>query len=428
MSRRDDVKGYVQIDATGRMIAVGAALRQDLAALAGVYTHLPSDSTLLHFQRIGTVPPLEEFRQPVVLQGDIAGFGSTVDVINFVHSAQLSGNLIFVQGDIRKSLAFKDGHVRNATSNRAEDRLGEILYRYGALSREQLDRAGEECRRIRRPLGNHLLDRGYITQADLYLNVRRQVEEIFYSVLLFKDGDFFFTRSPKEAVTGPMALSAQSLLMEGLRRIDEMAYFRERIPDDGMRLAARIDVEGAELGARERLVLRLLQKPRTVEQVTRACRFGDFETMKILFHLKQGGFIDMVEDEAEVPAESLEEERVGSETATMIDTFNTVFERIYQAISRHGQHQALQKGLETFLQFYGFVELFQGVSFIEGRLDKDKLLLNLGRTQMDNRLSFLSQALNELLFFEMFAAREWLERDEQQELQKVINQLFIDIG
>ncbi|MEZ4466660.1 MAG: hypothetical protein R3F60_22605 [bacterium] len=47
---------------------------------------------------------------------------------------------------------------------------------------------------------------------------------------------------------------------------------------------------------------------------------------------------------------------------------------------------------------------------------------------MDNRLSFLSQALNELLFFEMFAAREWLERDEQQELQKVINQLFIDIG
>jgi hypothetical protein len=40
----------------------------------------------------------------------------------------------------------------------------------------------------------------------------------------------------------------------------------------------------------------------------------------------------------------------------------------------------------------------------------------------------LSQALNELLFFEMFAAREWLERDEQQELQRIINQLFIDIG
>ena len=35
---------------------------------------------------------------------------------------------------------------------------------------------------------------------------------------------------------------------------------------------------------------------------------------------------------------------------------------------------------------------------------------------------------NELLFVEMFAAREWLEREEQQDLQRIINQLFIDIG
>ncbi|MEZ4473527.1 MAG: DUF4388 domain-containing protein [bacterium] len=363
MSRRDDVKGYVQVDEAGRMIAVGAALRQELAALAGVYTHLPSDSSLLHFQRVGGTPPLEELRHPIVLQGDVAGFGSTVDVINFVHSSQQSGNLLFVQGDTRKTLTFKDGQVRNATSNRAEDRLGEILYRYGALPREVLDRAAEECRRIRRPLGNHLLDRGQITQADLYLNVRRQVEEIFYSILLMKDGDFYLTRNPRDPGGGPLALNAQSLLMEGLRRMDEMAYFRERIPEDGMRLVARPDADVSELGARERLVLRMLQKPRTVEQVSRACRYGDFETMKILFHLKQSGHVDLVAEHTEPPAaESVEDDRVGSETGTMVDTFNTVFERIYQAIARHGQQQALQKGLETFLQFYGFVELFQGWS------------------------------------------------------------------
>ena len=112
----------------------------------------------------------------------------------------------------------------------------------------------------------------------------------------------------------------------------------------------------------------------------------------------------------------------------MVDTFNAVFERIFEAISRHGQENALSKGLETFLQFYGFVELFQDVSFNNGQLDKVKLLSNLERNQAENRLSFLSQALNELLFFEMFAAREWLERDEQQDLQKIINQLFIEIG
>ena len=63
-----------------------------------------------------------------------------------------------------------------------------------------------------------------------------------------------------------------------------------------------------------------------------------------------------------------------------------------------------------------------------GALDKRTLLANLNKNQIENRVSFLSQALNELLFFEMFAAREWLEREEQQELQKIINQLFIEIG
>ncbi len=111
------------------------------------------------------------------------------------------------------------------------------------------------------------------------------------------------------------------------------------------------------------------------------------------------------------------------------DTFNSVFQRIFQAISKHGQQNALKQGLDTFLQFYGFVELFQGVTFDQsGALDKRTLLANLNKNQIENRVSFLSQALNELLFFEMFAAREWLEREEQQELQKIINQLFIEIG
>ena len=75
------------------------------------------------------------------------------------------------------------------------------------------------------------------------------------------------------------------------------------------------------------------------------------------------------------------------------------------------------------------MELFAGVTFNDsGALDKRALLTNLNNHQVENQSSFLSQALNELLFFEMFAAREWLERDEQQELQRIINQLFIDIG
>lgn len=429
MNRSDDVRGYLQIDRAGRVTVHGAALREQLKALAGYYTHLPSEtSSLLHFQRATAVPGWEEFRDPIILQGDISGMGSTVEIINFVHSTQLSGNLVFVSGDVRKCLYFKNGEVRGASSNQVEDRLGEIMYRFGALSRDQLDNALAEARKLRRPLGNFLLDRGIINQADLYVHVRRQVEEIFYSILMITEGDFFLTRFDVDSLPSPLSINAQSMLMEGLRRMDELSYFRQKIPDRRTRIAARGGADPGTLEPRERVVLEMLDEPYSVEDITFRSRLGEFETMKVVFHLVQAGFAEVVE-ERDFASEGVDSDTLGAEMSNMVDTFNSVFHRIYQAISRHGRQDALEQGLETFLQFYGFVELFQGVTFDrEGRLDKDQLLQNLQQNQIDNRVSFLSQALNELLFFEMFAAREWLEREEQQELQKIINQLFIEIG
>ncbi|MCA9537544.1 MAG: DUF4388 domain-containing protein [Myxococcales bacterium] len=429
MSRRDDKKGYLQIDETGRIYVLGSGLRKTLGEMAGYYTHLPSDASLLHFQRAQSVPTYDEFRDPIILQGDIAAMGSTVEVINFVTSSQLSGNLVFVSDDIRKCLYFKNGEVRGAASNRAEDRLGEVMYRFGALTREALDAALEECRRIRRPFGNFLLDRGIIAQTDLYKFVRKQVEETFYSVLLIAEGDFYLTRFDVDSLPSPLSLNAQTLLMEGLRRMDEMTYFRQQIPDLSTRIAIGRNEPSlrSALSDKEQVLLSALEQPLSVRDLINSCRFGEFDTTKQLFHLLQAGYVQVLEPEGDDL--SLDGDPQASETATMIDTFNSVFQRIYQAIARHGRQDALEQGLETFLQFYGFVELFQGVTFdSRGRLDKAQMLQNLGTHPADTREGLLSQALNELLFFEMFAAREWLERDEQQELQKIINQLFIDIG
>lgn len=430
MARRDDKKGYIQIDESGRIYVLGSGLRRTLGELAGYYSHLPSDASLLHFQRTTSVPAYDEFRDPIILQGDIAAMGSTIEVINFVTSSQLSGNLVFVSDDTRKCLYFKNGEVRGAASNRAEDRLGEILYRFGALSREALDSAHEECRRIRRPLGNFLLDRGVLTQQQLYTHVRKQVEETFYSILLINQGDFYLTRFDVDSLPSPLSLNAQNLLMEGLRRIDEMEYFRQAIPDRSTRIALGRNEPSTRsgLGPKERTLLEALDQPSTVREVMARCRFGEFETMKQLFHLLQAGFIQVVEA-SEQSIAAPESDPTTREVAQLVDTFNSVFQRIYQAIARHGRQDSLEQGLETFLQFYGFAELFQDVAFDgQGRLDKARLLQNLSSHAAETRASFVSQALNELLFFEMFAAREWLERDEQQELQKIINQLFIDIG
>jgi len=430
VSRREDTKGHLLVDEAGRITVIGEELRRQLKGRAGYYTHLPSERSLLHFQRASTVPALDEFKDPIVLHGDIAGMGSTIEIINFVTASKLSGNLIFVSGSARKCLYFKQGEVRGASSNLVEDRLGEVMYRYGVMSREDLDRFIADAKRYKRPLGNYLLDQHVLNQAELYLYIRRQVEEIFYSVLLICDGDFYLTRFDVDALPSPLSLNAQSMLMEGLRRSDEMSYFQQTIPDRKTRVAVNRarSTDGVKLEPKEQQILAELTHTMSVDELTRQCRLGDFDTLKVLFHLVKAGYVQVVEHR-DFAANGVDTTEVTTEMSNMVDIFNSVFRRIYQAISRHGQQNALKQGLETFLQFYGFVELFAGVSFDEsGALDKRMLLANLNRNQIENRTSFLSQALNELLFFEMFAAREWLEKDEQQELQRIINQLFIEIG
>ena len=157
------------------------------------------------------------------------------------------------------------------------------------------------------------------------------------------------------------------MLMEGLRRMDEMSYFRERIPNADTRVArTRKETAGVDLQPKEELLLTTLERPLTVSELVRSCRMGEFEATKVLFNLIQAGYAQVVEDR-DYASDGVDAERVTAEMSNMVDTFNSVFERIYQAISRHGRQDALEQGLETFLQFYGFVELFQGVrSGIQG--------------------------------------------------------------
>jgi len=426
VERQEENRGYLRIDESGRSLILGGGLRRQLQGLVGCYTYLSSEQDGLYFQKSNSVPNLDEFTEPIILQGNIAALESPVEVINFISSSRLSGNLIFLSQKTRKCLYFSGGEVRAASSNQVEDRLGESMYRFGALSREQLERSLAESRRIRRPLGNYLLDRGLVTQKDLYVHVRRQVEEIFYSILRIQEGDFILTKLDTEAFSSPLSLSTQSLLMEGLRRIDEMALFRQSLPDAQVKVVATGRSHAKELNSNQKHILRLLRAPLSLGELTQQLRIGEFATLKLLYALIKSGLIKVVKLLEEVP---LQAEDAMSEVAGTVDTFNSVFGRIYQAIAQHGKEDALEQGLETFLQFYGFVELFQGVRFDrEGHLNKARLLENLQQNPVDNRVSFLSQALNELLFFEMFAAREWLETEEQQALQKIINQLFVEIG
>lgn len=82
-----------------------------------------------------------------------------------------------------KTLYFNKGELVFAKSNLIDDRLGEVIYREGKITLEQMTSAAIAVTRERK-FGKVLIESGEYTSVDLWQFLIMQVEEIFQSVFL----------------------------------------------------------------------------------------------------------------------------------------------------------------------------------------------------------------------------------------------------
>jgi hypothetical protein len=424
----------IVIEPDGRVV-IGAAAAKRLAQHPGKYRVVPTTGELVLLQRVESktgessvvqnVPPGR-----VALAGEIDVGGGLVDVINFIHGNQWSGQLAVVDGGIRKTIYFRRGDIRTAASNVAEDRLGAILYRYGVVSEEQLGEAVKATNASTK-LGQVMVERGWLTPHDLYSYVRKQIEEIFFSILVIAKGNFYFYRTgDDDGPASQLQLSTKTLLFEGVRRIDELSYFREKLPSMDAVLVPRHPMPESKLGPREQRVLDLVDGARTLEMISRITHLGEFETTKILYQLLQSGYVVRKEGRPSIkmkmgkPGDTLDDMY-----GRIIDTFNAVYAKIHAAVAAKGKEQGLHQGLESFFGSVAeFAPLFVAISLeSDGTLPREQIRANLQMAPTDNKLDYLHRGLNELLFFELFTAGEAVDRREEIELHQRLNQILREV-
>lgn len=404
-----------------------------LAKREGKWRIVPSPDELLILQRLdspaesrGLDSGLKRIGR-VVLSGVIEKSGDLVDFLTFIFTNKKSGVLVVLSEKAKKTLVFHRGDLRMATSNLAEDRIGAVLYRYGHITNEQLEEALGQAKGRR--LGQVLVDQGVLSVHDLYKTIRRQIEDIFHSVLLFRTGEFYFYSMQQDAsLPVQMNLSTHNLLMEGVRRIDEMSYFREKLPSSDVVLEICPEVPPKKLEEKESRVYCLIDGQKSVLDLGRESRLGEFEATKIVFHLLQMRYIRIVEH-GEVtkglkPVEAVEA------LHEVVETFNQVFRKIQAEVGAKGRREELAEDAESFFSgSTGYGDLFAGVKLQEdGAIDAERLLKNLEELDVKNKTDFLYQALNELMFFEMFSAGQALSQEDEKELRSRLNEIFEKIN
>ncbi len=230
--------------------------------------------------------------------GDLSVVG-IVEVVGMINSLRKDGVLTFVKDDIRKALYFQGGELVYAVSGIEEDRLGNILYRMGKISREVLIEVADKVKSGVR-LGEILMEMKLITPRDVYVGLTVQIKAIFLSLFSYQGGFYFFEeKRPDLRNAVRLSESTIELIMEGMRQFGELSRFRSIISDRDLILTRISPSPEIELSEKERYLLTLVDSKRTVNQIIDESRLGEYDCMKLLVSLYRAGFIRIIGTKSE---------------------------------------------------------------------------------------------------------------------------------
>jgi hypothetical protein len=411
---------HLDIDAHGRVAAQTDEARRALADRAGRFVLLRSAPDLLVARR-SPATGATAGRPRCILAGDLSAF-PIADFIAFMQQARLSGVLTVAGDGAERTVGFQDGEVRSAHSTAAGERLGEVAVRLGYVTEAQI----AEAARSGRPIGKALVDLGFLSPNDLYKCLHEQVAAVFHALLLTKSGTFTLVDEEAERPAAPLAVSTQSLLMDGIRRIDELSLFQARIPGPAAVLRRREGARAQTLRPTESALLALVDGRRSVGEIATAAHLNEFDATKLLFHLAEAGLLEAV---AGAAGPATEAERLPALVAGMNGLLRDVGAAVPPG-ARAGFLDAAQRFLWDAAS--PFAPLLRELTVAsDGTLDEAAVLdaaSGLDRATLSTLepsgapARFVHDALREVLFFWLFLAGERVGRDVDETLGRAVKQ------
>jgi hypothetical protein len=249
----------------------------------------------------------------MALEGTIRDFGLP-DIFQLIGLQRKTGILTLTNDKDQETVTvtFENGMVVMADSSvrRLEDRLGNVLVKQGKVSRERLEDALSVQKQTLQRLGHILASGSAITTRDLRDALSVQVSQIVFRVFRWRDGRYHF--APADTVDYDrenfVPMSADFILMEGIRMVDEWPIIEKKIPTFDIVFRPVVDpsliqvgaeagpdASGAErrapgtatgrirLAADEERVFRKVDGVRTVQAIIDATGAGEFEVCRTLF-------------------------------------------------------------------------------------------------------------------------------------------------
>ncbi len=195
--------------------------------------------------------------------GELSDIG-VADLIDIFTRRGRTGRLVVKAGGQEVNLYFEEGRILLISSTDITIRLGRMLIRQGLLETPRLlealhlqSESGDK-----RPLGEILLDQGWVTRADLTRCVEEQSIEALAQAISEEPGLFVFEAGVgKPTHAEPVPLDPAILLRAAHERTDALRVLRDQLPRPGTPLSLNPECAVAidDLGAPEAMIVTVLR-------------------------------------------------------------------------------------------------------------------------------------------------------------------------
>lgn len=276
-----------------------------------------ADSTMTTVKKI-TVPRAPKLPTPagpgapMDLQGNLETF-KLPDILQLLSQSRKNGTLGIQRDSDIVMVYFSEGQIIYAYGPRQTYHLGQMLKSRDKITPVQLADAVKmqtEGGKNSKRLGQILMEMSAVDRADIIEVVTEQVEELLFSMLSWETGSFKFYENQyptDEEVT--VKLSTENIILEGLRRLDEMNHLRDSLPAMDTTLSIAQTFEGhridVALSHEEWNLLALVDGHRTIRDVVEVSNLSEVESLKRLAALKMAGLVtEVTKAESEKLAET----------------------------------------------------------------------------------------------------------------------------
>lgn len=406
------------IDRAGSVVRAEPGARDTLKAVPGTYRARRAGGLVFLVLDENSGSAMRE-GESLALAGDVKQV-PLLGLMNLFGQNRETGRLVVKSGDTERVVLLKNGDVASVGSNLPRDRLGTFLVRLGRVTEQDLERAQQLCQQTGQRIGQMLVQQKLVQPHELWGCIQEQITELFSEVCGWPEGSFVLYRvAADQPFPSTPPLSMQGLLMESVRRADEMSVFRERIAAPSTRLKRTDKPPKESMPPEEKEALSQFagRHEVSVSDVARAMQTNEFEGTRLCYQLLKGGLVEIVKG----PAPNAPTFLLRTEDRERIDVYNLAFREIRDELARAGHLTSFIDGVRKYLgdPTGAWADLFRYVDVDEGgALTVDPMVANLGQLhQMGHDTSAtLTEALNELTFFMLFQCGEVLDPKSDENL------------